>query len=142
MTAQNIAQGTVSPADEADRAAFLRRVLRADCIFSAFSGLGMIIAAGPLTAFLGLPTLWMIVAIGVVLLIYAADLWYIAARKPISRRLTIAAILADAAWVLASWAIILTGWPALTTPGAWAVAVVSDVVIVVAVLKYVGLRRL
>lgn len=142
MTAQHIAQGTGAAAAEADSAAFLRRVIRADGLFSGFSGLLLMAAAAPLAAFLGLSTPWVLAAIGVTLLLYAADLWTIAAQKPISRRLTIAVITADVAWVLASWAIILTGWPALTTPGAWAVAIVSDVVILFAILKYVGLRRM
>lgn len=142
MTAPNIAQGTVSPTAAAGHATFLRRVLRADSVFCAFGGLGMIVAAGPIAAFLGLSAPWVLVAIGVMLLLYAADLWYIAAQSPISRRLTIAAITADVLWVLASWGIILAGWPALTTPGTWAVAILSDVVVVVAVLKYAGLPRL
>ncbi|GAB4431774.1 MAG: hypothetical protein Kow0031_12990 [Anaerolineae bacterium] len=141
MTAQQIAQGTGAAAAEADHATFLRRVIRADGLFSGLSGLLLIAAAGPLAAFLGLSAPWVLAAIGVMLLLYSADLWYIAAQRPISHRLTIAAIVADLAWVLASWAIILTGRPALTTPGAWAVAIVSDVVILFAVLKYVGLRR-
>ena len=102
----------------------------------------MIVAAGPLAAFLGLTASWVLTVIGVMLLVYAVDLWYIAAQTTVSRRLTIATITADVLWVVASWGILLAGWPELSTAGKWAVAIVADIVTVVAILKYIGLRRL
>jgi hypothetical protein len=48
----------------------------------------------------------------------------------------------DALWVSGSVIILFTDLVPLTTVGYWAVAIVADIVAVLAILQYIGLRRL
>jgi hypothetical protein len=48
----------------------------------------------------------------------------------------------DLLWVVASYAILLAGRPALTTAGSWSVGILAEIVALFAVIQFVGLRRL
>lgn len=122
------------------RSSWLRRAVQADGAFSALSGAACIIDAGWLAAQLGVPSIAMVV-LGVVLIGYAALLFAVAAREPISRRLVVAALALDAMWVLDSAVLLAGGWLALTPAGWWIVVVVALLVADFGVLKYIGLRR-
>lgn len=119
----------------------LRRALQANSIFSGVSGGIFIAAAGPLTSFLGLDAPVILILTGVLLILYAVGLWQTAARNPINRRLALIAVILDAAWVIGSLAILLTGWLSLTTGGRWVVAIVADVVAIFAGLQWYALRQ-
>lgn len=99
------------------------------------------VEAGPIAAFLGLSAPVILVITGVLLLLYAAALFYTAAQATIPRREVLAFVILDAAWVAGSLAILLAGWPALSGGGKWAVAIVADVVAVFAALQYYAVRR-
>jgi hypothetical protein len=124
-----------------DRLSFLRRVLQADGVFCALSGLLLLVDSGPIAMLIGASQPWVLMMLGVDLLIYAALLFLAARRTPTVRWHVIAFLVADGAWVLASLALVLGGLLSLTTFGFWAVLGVADVVAVLGVLKYVGLRR-
>jgi hypothetical protein len=121
---------------------FLRRVLQADGLSSGISGAALTFGAGPVGAFLGLETTWVLVLIGILLLVYAAALFYAAAQERIERQFLAAVIALNVAWVIGSGVILLTEWLPLTPGGWWAVAVVADAVAIFAALQYYGLRRL
>ena len=133
MTAQTTAQQ--------DRFHLLRRVLQANGVFSGLSGLAFILGSEVIAAFLGLDAAAIIAITGGVLLLYAAGLFYVAAQETISRAAAWTFIIMDALWVVDSIAVLVIGWPPLTTAGKWAVAIVADVVAIFAVLQYYGLRR-
>jgi hypothetical protein len=121
---------------------FLRRVLQANGIFSGLSGVAFILAARPLAAFLGLAAPVILMGIGLGLLLYAVALFREAARETIDRQFVIAAIIMDAAWVVGSIVLLLTGWVPFTLAGKWAIALVADLVAIFAGLQFYGLRRL
>ncbi len=121
---------------------FLRRVLQANGIFSGLSGVAFILGARPLAAFLGLTAPLILMGIGLGLLLYAAALFREAARESIDRQFVVAAIIMDAAWVVGSIILLLTGWVPFTLAGKWAIALVADLVAVFAGLQFYGLRRL
>lgn len=125
-----------------DPAQLLRRTLQADAIVSAASGAGMLLASGEVARFLGLALSWPIALLGADLLLYAAWLAYEAGR-PALRQIPARVFLAlDIAWVLASALILeLNPW-GFTAAGWWAVAAVADVVALLGLAKYLGLRRL
>ena len=136
-----ILQETVQGTSEVTQSSFLRTVLKVDGTFSAVSGVLFVVGAGPLAAFLGLNATWPLLVIGISLLLYGADLWYFATREQLNPAWVKVSIALDVAWIVASWLILLAGWPELTTAGKWAVAIVADAVMVMAILKYVGLRK-
>ena len=119
----------------------LRRVLQANMIFSGLSGLVLTVDAAPLSRWLGIPSAWILVAIGLGLLGFAGELFYIARQKPLNLRLANAILWMDVAWVVGSALLLFTGWVPLTTAGWWAVALMADVVTLLAILEYVGIRR-
>jgi hypothetical protein len=53
-----------------------------------------------------------------------------------------AVILAEAAWVAGSLALLLSGIAPLTVMGKWLIAILADIVGIFAVLQYIGLQRL
>jgi hypothetical protein len=129
-------QTLVQPADT-----LLRRVLRANGVFSTVSGVLFIADAGLIATFLGLASATPIVALGVGLLAFAAALFWDAAQRSISQRDARIVIALDVAWVIGSIAVVVLDPFALTTAGKWAIAIVADIVTVFAVVEYVGLRR-
>lgn len=122
-----------------DNQALLRRALRANAAFSTLSGATFALASGPIASAIGLDYPVIILAIGVGLLIFAAGVFRNAARAEINRLETVVTIVGDFGWVLASGAIILLGY--LNTTGNWAVAAIADVVLLFAILQWVGLRK-
>lgn len=137
-----ILQETIQSTAQVEKSSFLRRVFKVDGTFSALSGVLFVVGAGPLAAFLGLNATWPLLVIGISLLLYGADLWYFATREQLNPAWVKVSIALDAAWVMASWLILLAGVPELTTAGKWAVAIVADAVMVMAILKYIGLRKM
>jgi hypothetical protein len=133
MTAQSTVQQ--------DRFYLLRRVLQANGFFSGLSGLAFIFGSEAIATFLGLDAPMYIAVTGGILLLYAASLFYVAAQETISRSAAWTFIILDALWVVDSIAVLVIGWPPLTTAGKWAVAGVADVVAIIAALQYYGLRR-
>jgi hypothetical protein len=125
-----------------DRSALLRRTLQANSAFSLLSGLLLTFDAEPIAALIGLPVPWILIAIGVICLGYAALLFLAARRAPIDRNHALGFVIADAAWVLASAVILLDGLAPFTTTGVWAVLIVADIVGIFAALQYIGWRRL
>ena len=133
MIAQTTSQSTKSN--------LLSRVLQANGVFSGLSGVTLTFAAGPLAAFLGLTSPTILVIIGIGLMLYAPALFYMAAQTPTNRKLVMAAIILDVAWVIGSIDLLVTDWVPLTTAGWWAVAIVADIVAVFAIVQFYALRR-
>ena len=119
----------------------LRRTLQANGIFSTVSGLLFTFAAGSVATFLGNIPAWIIMATGIILLAFAADLFYLSLQREINRTFVTAIIASDIIWVVGSAILLFTNWVTLTTPGFWAVAIVADIVAVFAALQWYGLRR-
>ncbi len=121
---------------------FLRRVLIANSLFSGLSGLVLVAMSEPVSAFLGLPWPWTLIAIGVGLLIYAAQLLWAARQSSLPRQTALGFVVMDAAWVLGSAVLLAAGWVPFTPAGRWAVIIVADIVALFALLQLYGLRRM
>jgi len=120
----------------------LRRALLGNTLFSGLSGLIAVIAAGPLAAYIGLPSPIILIVLGIGLMGYAVGLYRMATRQSLSRADALFAVVADIAWVIASFILLLIGWPPFTTAGKWLVVIIADIVAVFAILQFIGLRRL
>ncbi len=121
---------------------FLRKTLMANAVFTTLCGLGMIFASGALSAVIGAVGGTELIVVGVVLLLYAADLARTALGREIPRGRVYYFIVMDMLWVIGS-AVVLWGLAVPFTPtGRWIVLLVADVVGLFGVLQYLGLRRL
>jgi hypothetical protein len=126
-------------ADDSSR--LLRRALRANAVFSLLSGGFMLVADGLVAAILGAYTaLGPIHFVGLNLVVFAGLLFWLASRDTIPAKAGLAVVGADLLWVLGSWGAMGAGW--VTGQGWWAVAAVADVVLLFAIVQYVGVRRM
>jgi hypothetical protein len=123
-------------------ASFLRRVLLGNAAFGVVSGLVCLLWAQPLATALGLAPPWIVTGLGVGLLLFAAELAWIALRAPENRRVVTTIFALDVAWVVASVIVLFSSWAPPTPVGTWVVVIVADIVAVFAVLEFIGLRRL
>ncbi len=121
-------------------ARLLRLSLGANVLFSSASGASMLVASGPLTELLGLGDPRLLLAIGLNLLAFAALLFWLASRQQIKLALAWAVVFADLLWVAGS--AVLVPADVFSTAGDWIVASVADVVLVLALLQALGIRRI
>jgi hypothetical protein len=127
----------------------LRRTLRANAAFSVLSGAALAVFAGPLaglaahrpTTLAGLELAMVFELVGLGVVAFGILCGWIASRPAIPRGWARAVLAADLAWVLAS--VLVLALPATwTTAGIAGIVVVALVVADIAVLEYLGLRRL
>jgi hypothetical protein len=123
-------------------ARLLRRALQSDAILSAASGSGLLLAAEPVARLLGLGISWPIALLGADLLLFGAWVGYEAWQPELRVRRARLILALDIAWVVASALVLALDLWAFTVAGKWAVAAVADVVALVALAQYLGLRRL
>jgi glucose uptake protein GlcU len=119
---------------------FLRRVLLLDAAASGATALLLLLGAGLLEGLLGLPAALMRAA-GLTLVPYVAFVLYVGAREPQVRGAVWTVILANFAWAIGSFALLLSGWVAPTALGYAFVIAQAVVVAALGELQYVGLRR-
>lgn len=118
----------------------LRTVLRLDAAASGALGIAAAAGAGALDTLLGLPA-DLLLGVGAFLVVYAAGLVVLAARRPIPRPAVWVVVLGNSAWVLASVGLAIGQWSALTALGAIVVLAQAAAVAVFADLQFTGLRR-
>ena len=131
---------TISPTQ--DRSRLLRNALLGNSIFSLLSGLDFVLFSGPVAAFLGLSSPAVILVLGVILIAYAYVIFTQARAQALNRSFARFVIISDVLWVIGSAVLIFTGLVDLTTPGKWAIAIIADIVLLFAILQYIGLRRI
>jgi len=119
---------------------FLRRALQADAIFSGVSAVMLTIGAGPFAPLLNLPET-LLRETGLFLIAYAALVGWLGTRQSMPRVLVGVVIAGNAAWTLASIALLLSDAVTPNLLGETAIALQAIVVGVLAELQYVGLRR-
>lgn len=113
----------------------LRRVLLLDAVASGALGLAAAAGASVLDDLLGLSA-GLLVGVGLFLVVYAAGLVALARRTTIPRGPTTVVVLGNAAWVLASVALVIGAWEHLTTVGAVVVLAQAGAVAMFAELQY------
>ena len=119
---------------------FLRRAIVADAIFSGVSAVLLTLGAGALAPLLNLPEA-LLRETGLFLIAYAALVGWLGTRQSMPKPLVLIVIAGNAAWTLASIALLFSG---AVTPNIWGEALVAAQAIAVgalAELQYIGLRR-
>jgi hypothetical protein len=119
---------------------FLRRALLADAVFSGISAVVMTLDAGALAPFLNLPEA-LLRETGLFLILYAALVGWLWSRPSIPKALVMIVIAGNAAWTLASIALLLSGAVSPNLLGEIVVVAQAIATGVLAELQYIGLRR-
>jgi hypothetical protein len=119
---------------------FLRRALLADAVFSGVSAIAMTLDAGMLAPFLNLPEA-LLRETGLFLIAYTLLVGWLGSRTAVPKALVLLVIVGNAAWTLASIALLFSG--AVSPNALGTVVVVAQAIAtgVLAELQYVGLRR-
>jgi hypothetical protein len=119
---------------------FLRRAIQADAIFSGISAVLLTFGAGALAPFLNLPEA-LLRETGLFLIAYAALVGWLGTRHAMPKALVAIVIAGNAAWTLASIALLFSDAVTPNMLGEAAVAMQAIVVGALAELQYIGLRR-
>jgi hypothetical protein len=119
---------------------FLRRAILADAIFSGISALLLTFGAGALAPLLDLPEA-LLRETGLFLIAYAALVGWLGTRASMPRALVAIVIAGNAAWTLASIALLLSDAVTANLLGEAFVVMQAIAVGAFAELKYMGWRR-
>lgn len=120
--------------------ALLRLVLRADALISGVVGLIMWLAAESLMTWLSLPET-LLRAAGLVLLCWAVLVGWLAQRQQLASGVVWLVIIANVLWAIDCIVMITPGRLTPSVPGYVFIVIQIIVVLALAELQYVGLRR-
>ena len=114
----------------------LRNTLRANGLFSGFSGITFFLLANTLSTWTGIAPQVLISGIGVGLILFSGTLFWLAAQRPINRTLAAGVVAGDVVWVARSGILLAMGANSpLTTGGSWLVAGIAVIVASFAVIQ-------
>ena len=119
---------------------FLRRALLADAVFSGVSAIVMTLDASALAPLLNLPEA-LLRETGLFLIAYSALVGWLWSRPSVPKLLVLVVIAGNAAWTLASFALLFSGPVSPNLLGEVAVVAQAIATGVLAKLQYIGLRR-
>ncbi len=119
---------------------FLSRALLADAVFSGVSAVGLTLGAGILAPFLSLPEA-LLRETGLFLIAYAALVGWLGTRQSVPKALVLLVVAGNAAWTLASIALLFSGAVNPNLLGEIVVVAQAIATGVFAELQYIGLRR-
>jgi hypothetical protein len=119
---------------------FLRRSLLADAVFSGISAVLMTLAAGAFASLLNLPEA-LLSETGLFLIAYTALVGWLSARQSVPKPLVIIVIAGNAAWTVASVALLFSSLINPNLLGEILIVAQAIATGVFAELQYVGLGR-
>ena len=119
---------------------FLSRALLADAVFSGVSAAGLAFGAGLLPALLNLPEAFLRET-GLFLIAYTALVGWLGTRASVPKALVIIVIAGNAAWTVASFALLFSGAVTPNLLGEIVVAAQAIATGAFAELQYIGLRK-
>jgi hypothetical protein len=118
----------------------LRRALLADAIFSGVAAVGLTLGAGGFAALFNLPEA-LLRETGLFLVAYTALVGWLGTRVSVPKALVILVVVGNAAWTLASIALLFSGVVSPNLLGQLVVVAQAIATGVFAELQYVGMRR-
>lgn len=119
---------------------FLSRALLADAVFSGVSAVGLTLGAGLLAPLFNLPEA-LLRETGLFLIAYTALVGWLGTRAAVPKVLVMIVVVGNAAWTLASIALLFSGAVSPNLLGEIVVVAQAIATGVFAELQYVGLRR-
>jgi len=111
-----------------------------NALFSTLSGLIILFAQGWVLRILGLSSKVSLLILGLALIVFAATLVINARKQEVKLSDAWIVVWMDVAWVIASYVLIFI--VPFSTEGKWFVGVVAELVLLFAVLQFVGIRRI
>jgi len=123
-----------------ERQQLLKMALLANASFSTISGLVLVFAQRGVVRRLGLPETINLIGLGISLLVFALILMIFARKKPIKLLDAWIAVILDAVWVIGSYPLLFM--VSFSTSGKWVVGIVAEVVMVFALMQWLGIRRI
>lgn len=119
----------------------LHKVLRLNAAFSGLFGLVFLLFPSKFSGMFGLSNEMAITITGVLLIGWEIFVFQLIRQPQVSVAGVWTVILGDLAWVSGSIALLLGDWLPLTKTGFWFVAIIADIILVFAIVQYIGLRR-
>jgi uncharacterized protein YjeT (DUF2065 family) len=119
---------------------FLRRALLADAVFSGIAAVLFTVDAGALASLLDLPEA-LLRETGLFLIAYTALVGWLGTRASVPKALVMIVIAGNAAWTVASFALLFSGAVTPNLLGEIVVAAQAIATGAFAELQYIGLRR-
>jgi hypothetical protein len=119
---------------------FLRRAIQADAVFSGASAVLLTLGAGVLAPLLNLPEA-LLSETGLFLIAYTALVGWLGTRQAMPKALVVIVIAGNAAWAVASIALLFSGTVTPNLLGEAFVVIQAIVVGALGELQYVGWRR-
>jgi hypothetical protein len=116
------------------------RILQINATATAATGLAMLAGRSILPPLFGLTSPLLLDLIAIFFLVYAAGLFYFAARPQVERSALLAFAAADGAWVVGSAIVLLMFWPQLTPIARILIVGVAIIVDVFAMLQFRAAR--
>jgi len=124
------------------RSGILRAALSANAMFSAASGILMLLQPNLVASWLGIDALWLLQCIGAGLLLFAADLVHQATRARMASWRALLSSLADFGWV-GGTVLLLLGFPSIFSPQGTIISLsVAALVLLFGILQLTGIHRL
>ena len=123
-----------------ERQQLLRMALMGNALFSTISGLTLVLAGHWVVRLLGLPQAVNLITMGISLLTFAIALMAFARKKPIKLLDAWIAVILDLAWVIGSYPLLFV--VPFNTSGKWTVGIVAEVVLLFALVQWLGIRRI
>ena len=130
----------IDPSQSNECARFLRMSLRGNALFSTLSGIAFVLLSGTIAAILGDYPAGYVLAVGFQLLVFAGALAWLSSQAEISTPLTIGVIVADCLWVLGTGVVVYADF--FTRQGNILLLGLADVVLLLAILQFLGVRRM
>jgi hypothetical protein len=118
----------------------LRRALLADAVFSGVSAIGLTLGADTFASLLNLPEA-LLSETGLFLIAYTALVGWLGTRQAVPKALVMIVVAGNAAWTLASIALLFSGAVSPNLLGEIVVVAQAIATGVFAELQYIGLRK-
>ena len=118
----------------------LRRALLADAVFSGVSAIGLTLGADTFASLLNLPEA-LLSQTGLFLIAYTALVGWLGTRASVPKALVVLVVVGNAAWTLASIALLFSGAVSPNLLGELVVVAQAIATGVFAELQYIGMRR-
>jgi len=119
---------------------FLRRALLADAVFSGVSAVGLTLGASVLAPLLNLPEA-LLLETGLFLVAYTVLVGWLGTRPSVPKPLVMIVVAGNAAWTVASIALLFSGAVSPNLLGEIVVVAQAIATGVFAELQYIGLRK-
>lgn len=120
----------------------LRNALLVDSVVSFLTGVALLFFSKSIASFLGLPAAWIVLVLSVVALAYSIAIYLAARAEPVHMGIARFAAYGNLIGAIGIAVLIFANLMPLTAASKWAVAIVADAVLVLAIFQHIGLRRL